>query len=71
MMQSIELKTVRMSFKKEMNKLQSVIDDRMECYSDQHVFITLKDYKNSFKNNPSENSLIHQKMNLGILVKKT
>ena len=49
MMQSIEFKTVRMSFKKEMNKLQSVIDDRMECYSDQHVFITLKDYKNSFK----------------------
>ena len=71
MMQSIEFKTVRMSFKKEMNKLQSVIDDRMECYSDQHVLITLKDYKNSFKNNPSENSLIHQKMNLGILVKKT
>ena len=71
MMQSIELKTVRTSFKKEMNKIQSAIDDRMECYSDQHVFITLKDYKNSFKNNPSENSLIHQKMNLGILVKKT
>ena len=24
----------------------------MECYSDQHAFITLKDHKNNFKNNP-------------------
>ena len=28
------------------------IDDRMECYSDQHAFITLKDHKDNFKNNP-------------------
>ena len=28
------------------------IDDRMECYFDKHVFITLKDYKDNFKNNP-------------------
>ena len=71
MMQSIELKTVRMSFKKEMSKPQSAIDYRMECYSDKHVFITLKDYKNSFKNSPSGDSLIHQKLNLGILIEKT
>ena len=24
----------------------------MECYSDQHAFITLKDHKDNFKNNP-------------------
>ena len=71
MMQSIEFKTVRMSFKKEMNKPQSAIDDRMECYSDQHVFITLKDYKNGFKNSPSGDSFIHQKMKLDILIEKT
>ena len=28
------------------------IDDRVECYSDQHAFITLKDHKDNFKNNP-------------------
>ena len=28
------------------------IDDGMECYSDQHAFITLKDHKDNFKNNP-------------------
>ena len=28
------------------------IDDRMECYSDQHAFITLKHHKDNFKNNP-------------------
>ena len=28
------------------------IDDRMECYSDQHAFITLKDHKDNIKNNP-------------------
>ena len=28
------------------------IDDRMECYSDQHAFITLKQHKDNFKNNP-------------------
>ena len=28
------------------------IDDRMDIYSDQHPFITLKDHKDNFKNNP-------------------
>ena len=27
-------------------------DDRIECYSDQHAFITLKDHKGNCKNNP-------------------
>ena len=25
---------------------------RMECFSDQHAFITLKDYKDNFQSNP-------------------
>ena len=28
------------------------IDDRMECYFDQHAFLILKDHKVNFKNNP-------------------
>ena len=27
------------------------IKDRMECYSDQHTYITLKDHKENFRNN--------------------
>ena len=47
------------------------IDDRMECYSDQHAFITLKDHKDNFKITPSADSKIHQKVKLGVLVKRT
>ena len=27
------------------------VEDRMECYPDQHAYITLKDHKENFRNN--------------------
>lgn len=29
------------------------IDDKMECYSHEHTFTTLKDHKDNFKTNPN------------------
>ena len=41
------------------------IDDIMECYSDQHAFITLKDHKDNFKNDPKYRLINPSKTDIG------
>ena len=45
------------------------INDRMKCYSDQHTFITLKDRKYNFKNNPKCRFINPSKREVGLISK--
>ena len=41
------------------------IEDRMECYSDQHAYITLKDHKENFINNTKSRLINPSKSEVG------
>ena len=45
------------------------LDERMECYSDQIAFITLKDHKANFKNNTKCRLVNPSKRGIGIVIK--
>ena len=46
-----------------------VLDERMECYSDQSAFITLKDHKANFKNNTKCRLINPSKSEVGLVSK--
>ena len=46
------------------------IEDRMECYSDQHAYITLKDHKENFRNNTKCRLINPSKSEVGRVSKK-
>ena len=45
------------------------LDERMECYSDQSAFITLKDHKANFKNNTKCRLINPSKSEIGLFSK--
>ena len=45
------------------------IEDRMECYSDQHAFIKLKEHKDNLKNNPKGRLINPSKCDAGRISK--
>ena len=45
------------------------LDERMECYSEQSVFITLKDHKANFKNNTKCRLINPSKSKVGLVSK--
>ena len=46
------------------------IEDRMECYSNQHAYITLKDHKENFRNNTKCRLINPSKSEVGLVSKK-
>ena len=46
------------------------IEDRMECYSNQHRYITLKDHKENFRNNTKCRLINPSKSEVGRVSKK-
>ena len=46
------------------------IEDRVECYSNQHAYITLKDHKENFRNNTKWRLINPSKSEVGRVSKK-
>ena len=46
------------------------MEDRVECYSNQHAYITLKDHKENFRNNTKCRLINPSKGEVGIVSKK-
>ena len=63
--------TVKLGIDKEAKEIASdlKIADRMECYADRNAFVTLKDHKDNFQNNPKCRLLNPAKSEVGIVSK--
>ena len=60
---------LKSSYSYKWQKINCLVDDKMECYSDQCAFVTLKDHKENFKSNTKCRLINPSKSEVGLVSK--